>query len=122
MDENNYFLLKSTGYMNRPYQNPRTGPTLHPTPKDATGKTDSRLHAVCTEMESLFVNYLIQQMRATIDKSGFISGGRAEEIFTSMMDVELSRKISSAGGIGLSSILQDQLSRLTTGQEKSGLP
>ena len=122
MDENNYFLLKSTGYMNRPYQNPRSGPTLNAAPKDATGNADPRLHAVCTEMESLFVNYLIQQMRATIDKSGFISGGRAEEIFTSMMDVELSRKISSAGGIGLSSILQDQLSRLTTVQEKSGLP
>jgi Rod binding domain-containing protein len=38
------------------------------------------------------------------------------------LDVELSRKISAAGGIGLSSILQDQLSRLTTSQDKSGLP
>ncbi len=122
MDENNYFLLKSTGYMNRPYQNPRSGPTLNAAPKDATGNTDPRLHAVCTEMESLFVNYLIQQMRATIDKSGFISGGRAEEIFTSMLDVELSRKVSAAGGIGLSAILLEQLSRLTARQEKSNLP
>jgi len=48
-------------------------------------------------------------MRATVNKSGFISGGKAEEIFTSMLDVELSKKMSSAGGIGLSSILLKQL-------------
>jgi len=60
-------------------------------------------------MESLFINYLFKEMRATIDKSGFISGGRAEEIFTSLLDVELSRKISGAGGIGLSAILLEQL-------------
>lgn len=122
MDENNYFLLKTTGYLSRQYPNQRIGNTLNAAQKLGPGKTDPRLHAVCTEMESLFVNYLIQQMRATVDKSGFISGGRAEEIFTSMLDVELSRKISAAGGIGLSSILQDQLSRLTTGQDKPDRP
>jgi peptidoglycan hydrolase FlgJ len=122
MDDNNSFLLQAAGYINRQYQNQSIGNTLNTAQKLAAGKTDPRLHAACTEMESLFVNYLIQQMRATIDKSGFISGGRAEEIFTSMLDVELSRKISAAGGIGLSSILEEQLNRLTTGQEKSNLP
>jgi flagellar protein FlgJ len=60
-------------------------------------------------MESLFVNYLLQELRATVDKSGFIGGGRAEEIFTSMLDVELSKEISASGGIGLSSMLLKQL-------------
>jgi flagellar protein FlgJ len=122
MDDNNSFLVQAAGYIDRQYQNQRIGNSLNTAKKLAAGKTDPRLHAACTEMESLFVNYLIQQMRATIDKSGFISGGRAEEIFTSMLDVELSRKISAAGGIGLSSILEEQLSRLTTGQKKSNLP
>jgi peptidoglycan hydrolase FlgJ len=122
MDDNNSFILQAAGYINRQYQNQRIGNTLHTAKKLTAGKTDPRLHSACTEMESLFVNYLIQQMRATINKSGFISGGRAEEIFTSMLDVELSRKISAAGGIGLSSILEEQLNRLTTGQEKSNLP
>ena len=71
---------------------------------------DPNLKAACQEMESLFVNYLFKEMRATIDKSGFISGGRAEEIFASMRDVELSRKISASRGIGLSEILFEQLS------------
>ena len=34
---------------------------------------------------------------------------KAEEIFTSLLDVEISKKMSDAGGIGLSSILLKQL-------------
>ncbi|MEJ2164381.1 MAG: rod-binding protein [Desulfobacterales bacterium] len=122
MDDKNSLLFQVVGQISRQYHNQRAGNTLTAAGNLASGKTEPRLHGVCTEMESLFINYLIQEMRATIDKSGFISGGRAEEIFTSMLDVELSRKISSSGGIGLSSILEEQLGRLTPGQEKSGLP
>ena len=60
-------------------------------------------------MESLFLTYLLKEMRATVNKSGFISGGKAEEIFTSLLDVELSKKMSIAGGIGLSPLLLKQL-------------
>jgi len=122
MADENTFLLQAAGHFNRLYQNQRIGTALNAAQNPGPDKTDPQLPAVCAEMESLFINYLIQEMRATIDKSGFISGGRAEEIFTSMLDVELSRKISAAGGIGLSSILLEQLSRLTGRQEKSDLP
>ena len=122
MDDNNSFFLQAAGHFNRQYRNQRIGNTLNAAQNQAADKTGPQLQAACTEMESLFINYLIQEMRATIDKSGFISGGRAEEIFTSMLDVELSRKISAAGGIGLSAILLEQLSPLTARQEKSNLP
>lgn len=62
----------------------------------------------------------MKEMRATVNKSGFISGGRAEEIFTSLRDVELSKRISEQGGIGLSSILLDQLSEPTGKEEDPG--
>jgi hypothetical protein len=48
-------------------------------------------------------------MRATIHKSGFISGGRSEEIYTSMLDAETANKISARGGIGLAQMLLHQL-------------
>ena len=122
MDDNHSFLLKAAGQFKQQYHNQRLEKALKTAKSLAINKTDPKLDAVCKEMESLFVNYLIQEMRATIDKSGFISGGRAEEIFTSMLDVELSRKISAAGGIGLSTILLEQLSRITARQVKSDLP
>ncbi len=109
MDDKNSFLLPATAHFNRQYQNQKVINALKSAKNLAADESDPRLRAACTEMESLFINYLFKEMRATIDKSGFISGGRAEEIFTSMLDVELSRKISAAGGIGLSAILLEQL-------------
>lgn len=73
------------------------------------GKSDLQLNTSCSEMESLFIYYLLKEMRATIPKSDFISGGNAEEIYTSMLDSQLSKEISSRGGIGLSSLLREQL-------------
>jgi|AP12_2_1047962.scaffolds.fasta_scaffold235464_2 flagellar protein FlgJ len=109
MDDNNSFFIQATALFNQQTQNEKLGSALKSAKNHAGDKTDPRLSAACTEMESLFVNYLLKEMRATVDRSGFISGGRAEEIFTSMLDVELSRNISAAGGIGLSSILLEQL-------------
>lgn len=71
--------------------------------------TDPKLHDVCRQMESLFIHHLLKEMRATIHKSGFISGGRAEEIYTSMLDAEMAANISTRGGIGLSEMLLHQL-------------
>jgi flagellar protein FlgJ len=70
-------------------------------------------------MESLFLSHLLKEMRATVEKSGFMDGGQAEEIFTSLLDVEISKKMSAAGGIGLASILLEQLSGHSTSKNVS---
>ena len=71
--------------------------------------SNAEMRDVCRQMESLFIHHLLKEMRATIHKSGFIGGGRAEEIYTSMMDAEMAIKISNRGGIGLSEMLLQQL-------------
>jgi flagellar protein FlgJ len=76
-------------------------------------RNNPQLRKACSDLESLFISYLLKEMRATIPKSGFISGGRAEEIYTSMLDSELAKELSSKGGIGLSSVLLHQLERKT---------
>jgi len=70
----------------------------------------SDLKKACIEFESIFVAYLMKEMRSTIPKSGLISGGKAEEIYTSMLDSELAKEIALNGGIGLSTRLYEQLS------------
>ena len=95
--------------VNQIYQNQRIGNSLKSISNHTTDKDDPRLDAACAEMESLFLTHLLKEMRATVEKSGFIDGGQAEEIFTSLLDVELSKKMSAAGGIGLSAILLEQL-------------
>jgi len=75
----------------------------------SSGKANAQVKKACCELESLFVSYLLKEMRATIPKSGFISGGKAEEIYTSMLDDQLAKELSFKGGIGLSSMLLEQL-------------
>jgi len=95
--------------INQVYQNQRVGHRLKSIKYHTADKDDPKLRAACAEMESLFISHLIKEMRATVEKSGFIDGGQAEEIFTSLLDVEISKKMSAAGGIGLSAILLEQL-------------
>jgi Rod binding domain-containing protein len=82
---------------------------LSATPQESEAPTGSELEKACREMESIFLNFLLKEMRNTISKSGFISGGTAENIYTGMLDAELSKVISERGGMGLSKILYDQL-------------
>ena len=65
----------------------------------------------CQKLEALFINHLMKEMRATVEKSGLIDGGPGEEIFTSMLDTQMSIDASAAGGIGLAKILFEQLSQ-----------
>ena len=73
--------------------------------------SDPELVDACRQMESLFVYHLFKEMRGTIHQAGFIGGGRAEEIYTSMMDAELAAKLSKRGGIGLAKMLLHQLGK-----------
>lgn len=68
-----------------------------------------RLREVCHDLESLFIGHLLKEMRATVTKSGFLSGGRAEELYTSMLDGQLAKELSAKGGIGLAALLLDDL-------------
>jgi flagellar protein FlgJ len=109
MDGKDLLTSLATVHSNQQFRSERIGNALKSAQNLATDKTDPRLRTACMEMESLFLTHLLKEMRATVDKSGFISGGRGEEIFTSLLDVELSKKMSAAGGIGLSSLLLEQL-------------
>lgn len=72
-------------------------------------KDQARLKEACHELESLFIGHLLREMRATVNKSGFLSGGRAEELYTSMLDGQLAKELSAKGGIGLVKLLLDDL-------------
>ncbi len=100
--------------INQVYLNQRVGHRLTSIKYQNGDKDDPKLRAACAEMESLFISHLIKEMRSTVEKSGFIDGGQAEEIFTSLLDVEISKKMSASGGIGLSAILLEQLGAKTT--------
>ena len=76
-------------------------------------KNAYRLKEACQQLESLFIGHLLKEMRATITESGFLGGGRAGELYTSMLDGQLAKELSAKGGIGLAKLLLDDLERQT---------
>jgi flagellar protein FlgJ len=86
------------------------GSTGRPSRPAAETPLDPKLASACNDMEALFIHHLLTEMRKTVSKAGFIDGGRAEEIYTSLMDAELAKEMANSGGLGLSAILQEQLS------------
>lgn len=68
------------------------------------------LRRAAAEFESLFINQMLKSMRETVAKSELFHGGNAEEIYTSMLDTELSKSMAKAGGIGLADMLLKQFS------------
>lgn len=70
---------------------------------------DSKINSACEDMEALFIQNMFKEMRASIPKGGLISGGKAEEMFTTMLDAEMAKTFSASGGIGLSSMFRKQV-------------
>ena len=57
------------------------------------------------EMESFFLYQLLQVMRRTIQKSGIFGDRKKEETYIGMMDMELSKLLAKAGGIGIAAMV-----------------
>ena len=48
-----------------------------------------QLRKTCREFESVFVAYLLKEMRATVDKSGLVDGGQSEQLYQRMKQSRL---------------------------------
>jgi flagellar protein FlgJ len=83
--------------------------------KEITPGTKSPVHKklweTCIEVESLFVSKMFKEMRNTVDKSDWLSGGFAEEIFEDMLYDEYALQLSKNSSIGMAKLVYDEMSR-----------
>lgn len=71
-----------------------------------------RLKKACKDMESLFINMMLKEMRKSIPKSGLFEDSLERDIYTSMFDQQIAEEASGVGrGIGLADMLYENLSR-----------
>lgn len=84
---------------------------------DSARQRDMQLKKACRDFESVLVNYMMKQMRQTVSKSSLVGTSQAEQMYTSMLDGEVAKNISQARGIGLASILYQQMSGLVEAGE-----
>ena len=70
----------------------------------------AKMRQACEGFESIFIQKMWEQMRATLPKEGLMKS-KEEEFWMSMYDQELARSVTSAGGIGLADMMMRQMSR-----------
>jgi flagellar protein FlgJ len=78
---------------------------------EVSPKELARLKAVSQDFESLFLGYMMKTMRNSVPKGGLWGQTQGEQIFTEMRDDELAKGMAKAGGIGLASLLEQQLTQ-----------
>ena len=99
-------MLDTTAMQQRQRQIDSMRRELNAGPKDKATK----LREACEGFESVFIQKMWEQMRATVSETGLMKS-KDEKIWQGMYDQELSKKMASAGGIGLADMMMTQLGR-----------
>ncbi len=76
------------------------------------GKTErdiGKVKKLATDFEAMFMEQMLKGMRSSVQKSGLIDGGNAEEIYTSMLDSEYAKNMANQHNGGLSDMIERQL-------------
>ena len=71
---------------------------------------NSKLYEVSQEFEAIFIKQMLNVMRETVNKSGLIDGGMAEEVFEDMLYDEYALKMAKSAQFGLADSMYRQLS------------
>lgn len=80
-----------------------------------------KLKAACRDFESVFLNMMLQSMRATVPKSDFLGQNKGREMFESLLDQEVTKDMAKAGGVGLADMMFKQMT-LTNNHNAKSLP
>ena len=73
--------------------------------------SEKNIEKVARDFESVFINKLFESMRKAIPKSGLFDSS-AMDMFQSMTDQEMSKKMSERKGMGIGEMVYKDLSRL----------
>ncbi len=73
-------------------------------------KNNKKLYAACQDLESVFVNKILDSMRQSIPRGEFTGRSFATETFESMLYMEYARSMSKTGSFGIADAIYKQLS------------
>ncbi len=93
---------------------PPVRPQFAPAPEGLTEQQQgdlTRLKGLSKDYESFFMKQVVDAMRKTVPKDGYLNGGNAEEIYRSMMDEKLSEQMADKGGSGIAENLYNTFSK-----------
>jgi flagellar protein FlgJ len=71
--------------------------------------SDADLEKASEQFETMLLNFMIREMRATVPESTLFPPSMAEEIFSGMRDEQIAGEMAQHGGIGISRMIFNQL-------------
>ena len=110
--ENGNYLMTDINFLMGAVRQGSFAGQMRPSGAKTSGVSDEsnqQARQACAEFEALFINMMLKELRATVNKSGFMDGGKAEELYTGLMDTQISRDLADQGGIGLAEMLSRQM-------------
>lgn len=69
----------------------------------------AKVKQLAKDFEAVFLEQMLRTMRSSVQKSGLVDGGNAEEIYRSMLDGEYAKLMAGQGTSGLSQMIERQL-------------
>lgn len=72
-------------------------------------KDIGKIKKLAADFEAMFTEQMLKGMRTSVQKSGLIDGGNAEEIYTSMLDSEYAKNMTTHSSTGLADMVERQL-------------
>ena len=66
---------------------------------------ETKLKKASEDFEALFINQLMQSMRRTVLKSKFLEDAPGKEVYQSLFDREISKKMAQKGALGVGKII-----------------
>jgi murein DD-endopeptidase MepM/ murein hydrolase activator NlpD len=78
----------------------------------------ARLREAANEFEAMFLSYLLNVMRETIEEAGFGEKALGSGIYTELFDQELARSLAAKGALGISDMLVHKLGEPDPAEQK----
>lgn len=101
-------LEKMQRMQNTHKQEPQTGAKNEL--QGAAVEEDAALKKACQEIEAIFIQQMLKQMRATVPKSNLIPESMATNLYREMLDSEYSKLMAeSSQSLGIAELLYEQL-------------
>ncbi|WP_053228194.1 rod-binding protein [Spirochaeta cellobiosiphila] len=71
---------------------------------------NKKLYETSKEFEAIFIKQMLNSMKKTVNKSGLMEGGMAEDIFEDMLYDKYAQKMADTADFGVADTLYNQLS------------
>ncbi len=72
---------------------------------------EKQLKEACQGFEEMFLTQMMKQMRKTAPQGGMFGGSQSEKQFEEMLDQERAKSWSQEGGVGLASMMFEQMKK-----------